>query len=100
METLSSLKISVNIVDKIDILRELGQELVTDITLKEICFSSRELVIVLFSICDEVISESKVQIKQKKSYYDEKRLRATEIQQRLELFHSVLYVPTFNLFLL
>lgn len=83
---------SLNVAEKTEILKELAQELVTDNTLKDICFSSRELIIILFGLCDEVISAPSIQTKQNKSYYDEKRHRATEIQQRLELFQSVLHV--------
>jgi hypothetical protein len=72
----------------------------SDVTLKRICFTSRELIVVLFNFCDVVVSAPVIQSQAKKSYYDEKRLREIQIQHRLELFHGVLQVLSLLYFLL
>jgi hypothetical protein len=92
VETLSSLKLCSNIQEQIEILREFGTEIISDMTLKQICFTSRELVLILFSFCDLVVSSPEIQTKPIKSYYNHKQILETQIQQRLELFHGVLHV--------
>lgn len=91
-ETLASLRASVEIVDSVEILNEFAQEVVNDITLKKICFHSRELVVVLFNLCDTVVSPPANQVKSIKPYYNQKQITETQIQQRLELFHAILKV--------
>jgi hypothetical protein len=96
METLSSLRqrsdSSSQLTEQTEILHEFAREVTTDVTLKKICFTSRELIVVLFNFCDVVVSAPEIQSQAKKSYYDEKRLREIQIQHRLELFHGVLHV--------
>lgn len=99
-ETLSSLKVCSSMKEQTDILREFGTEIISDLTLKQICFTSRELILVLFNLCDLVVSSPEIQTKPVKSYYNQKLILEKQIQERLELFHGVLHVshshPSFD----
>jgi hypothetical protein len=95
METLSSLKVaseSKNVREQTEILREFGTEIISDVTLKQICFSSRELIVILFSLCDLVVSAPEIQTTPIKSHYNLQHILETQILQRLELFHAILHV--------
>jgi hypothetical protein len=56
LEILHSLQHATSNDEKIDILHELATECMMDFTLKKVCFSSREIFVVLFEMYDEILT--------------------------------------------
>lgn len=54
-EILNSLRQATSDDEKIDILNEFAGECMVDFTLKKVCFSSREIFVVLFEMYDDIL---------------------------------------------